>query len=840
MKVNNRIFALTFALMLCFTSIVFAGADVSSEDVKCIKVSVMEGERYGYILRSSGKWVIPPQFSAARDFQPNGLAVAGDDKKVGLIDLQGRAVGAQDFQSISPFEDGYAVVMKNGKFGAINEKGEIVLAPKYDYGSITFSEQLAAVSVNGKYGFVSNKDQLVIAPEFDKALPFHEGLAAVAVQGKFGFIDATGRFVIKPQYETAGSFSEGLAQVSLGGKVGFIDKAGTVVIPTQYQSASDFKEGLAAIESKDDYGYINKAGKKVVDPKYEMALPFKNGVAAVSMKDQFGYNRYGLINNQGYEVVPYQFNYEPVWEGDLIKVRTSKKTGYMDAKGRWIVKPELFSGVVSDYWHKQGIVVANDVYYDRQGKKLNYYLNYIHDAYDEMRQNHYDAAMNLFMMAAEINPKDKVAAWGMALATANKDARNQYKPAVPGAAKQQDAQLSSDKVVPFPLITEDGTKFGYMQLDTGRWVILPRFEEAKSFKDGLAQVREKEKYGFIRLDGTYAIMPEYDSTWYGFEEGLLAVKSRGQYGFVDNTGAMIIKPQFTYAGRFSEGLAPIYFNGNYGYINKQGVVVISSSYQFASDFVDGMAAVELDNKWGFINKSGQLVIPCQYENSQSQFSEGLASVKLNGKYGFVDKNGKMVIVPQYDNAEAFHEGLAVVRINNQYGVIDREGRYVVKPGYDKISDFNKGVAEVKLKGRFGYIDKKGQVVVPVQFEKVGYSPEDGLIGVYGNSQWGVMNTSGKWVNAPITLNAPLEKYWPVQKILVADGYYYRQGQGALVQLDHYLNHLKNGSVYLQQGDDQKAKRSFEAAIAINPGDETALCGLIQIMAKEVYLQKGLN
>ncbi|MDF2636763.1 MAG: hypothetical protein K0R78_3637, partial [Pelosinus sp.] len=32
-------------------------SEFSSEDVKCIKVRVTEGERFGYILHSSGKWI---------------------------------------------------------------------------------------------------------------------------------------------------------------------------------------------------------------------------------------------------------------------------------------------------------------------------------------------------------------------------------------------------------------------------------------------------------------------------------------------------------------------------------------------------------------------------------------------------------------------------------------------------------------------------------------------------------------------------------------------------------------------------------------------------------------
>jgi tetratricopeptide (TPR) repeat protein len=497
-----------------------------------------------------------------------------------------------------------------------------------------------------------------------------------------------------------------------------------------------------------------------------------------------------------------------------------------------------FSGACVRDWQQQGIVVANGKYYDRQGKQLDHYANYLQNAYAEMQLAHYAAAVSLFEQALAINPQDRAATWGRALAQAKQEIHAQYPVAVPVTGRQQNAQLAGEDLVSFPVITEEGTRVGYLRRDTGSWVISPRFDEAGSFHDGLARIKDKGKYGFVRLDGTFAVKPDYDWTWFYFKDGLTSVQFHGSYGFVDTNGRLVVKPQFGYALLYSEGLARVSYNGNYGYIDKQGKFVIPPRYEFASDFTEGLAPVEMDRKWGFINKAGQLVIPCLYENSLAKFSEGLANVKLNGKYGFIDQTGKMVITAQYDYAESFHDGQAIVQNNGLYGVIDRQGRFVVPPRYDLVSGFIKGIAKVKLKDRFGYINRTGQEIVPVQFERVEYFPQQAVIEVYGSHLWGILNTNGTWIEGPVSLNAQVDQYWPKQKILLVQGYYF--GQGTQKLLDHYVNHMKSAYWHAQQGDNLRAMHSFGAALKINPGDAAALWGLIQIRAKEIYFQSGLD
>ena len=56
----------------------------------------------------------------------------------------------------------------------------------------SFSEGLAPVKKNGKWGFINTKGDLVIPCEYDFAYSFSNGVALVELNNKYGYIDKYG------------------------------------------------------------------------------------------------------------------------------------------------------------------------------------------------------------------------------------------------------------------------------------------------------------------------------------------------------------------------------------------------------------------------------------------------------------------------------------------------------------------------------------------------------------------------------------------------------------------------------------------------------------------------
>ena len=90
---------------------------------------------------------------------------------------------------------------------------------------------------NGYYGLQDEKGNIVVYPKYTDIQPFDEyrtGWAMVEIFGFKGFVDSTGQEVVHPQYDEIGKFGlyrDGCALVRKGNFYGFIDNTGQEVVP---------------------------------------------------------------------------------------------------------------------------------------------------------------------------------------------------------------------------------------------------------------------------------------------------------------------------------------------------------------------------------------------------------------------------------------------------------------------------------------------------------------------------------------------------------------------------------------------------------------------------------
>ena len=220
-------------------------------------------------------------------------------------------------------------------------------------------------------------------------------------------------------------------------------------------------------------------------------------------------------------------------------------------------------------------------------------------------------------------------------------------------------------------------RWGYA--DQGGKVIIPaRFDAARPFADGLAQVgvvdeelpelerRPNIKWGYIDERGRVVVELRY-TVLHGFSENLAAAAvldrekperpafGRGshlnlKWGYVDRSGNEIIPMQFYGAGDFAEGLAPVNPGGNgsgdevslcgspanFGYIDNTGAFVIKPQFTRASQFQNGRARVSV----GRITYAGRCLC---------------CAPRFIGKHGFIDRSGTFIADNPKDGETALEE-----------------------------------------------------------------------------------------------------------------------------------------------------------------------------------------
>jgi len=176
---------------------------------------------------------------------------------------------------VDNFNEGFAAVQKDGKWGYINTKCEQIVECKFDcFGD--FHEGFARVKKDGKWGYINTKGEQIVECQFDEVRDFHEGFAAVLKYGKCGYINTKGEQIVERQFDSVRNFNKGFALVKKGGKWGRINTKGYFVIFDK--SKNEIEVVDKAIDRSNNTFYLSRLGDKfgLLDENFSVVI--KNSI----------------------------------------------------------------------------------------------------------------------------------------------------------------------------------------------------------------------------------------------------------------------------------------------------------------------------------------------------------------------------------------------------------------------------------------------------------------------------------------------------------------------------------------------------------------------------------
>lgn len=334
----SKIFSL-LALLLS-TQLVVA----QSEEYRL--AAIPEGAKLLGFANLKGEMVIEPHFYQAFGFDPNGVTL-GFLKNEQTYGTTSRGIQKQ---TVKPFvffdENGNPLdPERSGTFHMVGQQFRFGKETRAFYDGIfvaSTSERLTdrfGINYEGK---VVTKTHYTWMSNFSQgfAVAKHRNSKFVIVRPNEDDTPIKGIEVVKSK-----SPSEGLAPVrDKSGKWGFINIEGAVVIPAKFKDVGNFWGGYCwARNDKDLVGFINNKGEWVIEPKFRKAkdLDPVSGMAMVVEKRDWCY-----VNLDG--KVTYGEKKQKLFEySDGLAVKrdpSTKKVGYIDANGEWVVKPTLEVG----------------------------------------------------------------------------------------------------------------------------------------------------------------------------------------------------------------------------------------------------------------------------------------------------------------------------------------------------------------------------------------------------------------------------------------------------------------------------------------------------------------
>ena len=191
---------------------------------------------------------------------------------------------------------------------------------------------------NGKWGYLDDRGEVAIAPRFDWVDGFYGGFSVVrSASGKYGLIGRDGKYVLRPQFRWLSHPSDGLCIFKRRGLGGAVDLDGRVVIPPKFHVLSDFVDGVAkAAWDRDHWGFVDRKGNPLVEFCYDFVHDYSCRLAYFELGQTNGFLdrnfriRFGPTNCR---------HYSCSFEDGVVWFRQEGKIGFMKKDGRVIVPP---------------------------------------------------------------------------------------------------------------------------------------------------------------------------------------------------------------------------------------------------------------------------------------------------------------------------------------------------------------------------------------------------------------------------------------------------------------------------------------------------------------------
>jgi WG containing repeat len=261
------------------------------------------------------------------------------------------------FQMISPFSEGLAGVIKNGKLGFINEQGEWAISPRFPHSGNSepsgFYEGVALVDIGKKVRFI-NKQGNFITPAFDFARGFDRGVAIVMVGKKYGLINQQGKFIISPQFteEPSGNFTSGGMLVKINNRQQCINNRGLQIkIAACKYILEERKPDDSAFAVKN--GGVYHQGKLLPGYRWDRVIKSRYHDTYKGLYVYIVGKKWGLVHESGTVITPARFDvthietqakilfYYQYFYNGLAQAKIDGKYGFIDGTGKFVIPPKF-------------------------------------------------------------------------------------------------------------------------------------------------------------------------------------------------------------------------------------------------------------------------------------------------------------------------------------------------------------------------------------------------------------------------------------------------------------------------------------------------------------------
>lgn len=722
------------------------------------------------------------------------LVLQGVDGKRVICDFKGKKLANDTFDHIQDFgfvtteyysyynkekKEGikYAIVSKDGKYGAINNFGKVVVPIQYNSLRInennTFVADGVLIDIFGRRIVSKGDISVPILSEYEDARLCTNGLIIVKKDNLYGCITQDNKIIIPIVYSRLECYHHYLAAAILDEddctdkddyndyedddncgnnryKYGVINYLNEVIVPFNEEFddliVSDY---FIKYRVNKKWGALTLQGDIICEPRYNRIEYFANNLYKVgknrySAEDyysdgSFAYEDenpgnsgidWGIIDSKGHIILP--LKYDEIGnqvENGHVMVRNRLHKGFIDVMGNVLLEPTYYN--IKSF--VDGFAIVSKKYFSHQECEEYYRYGVIDSTYREVipcvfSSIRYEKDTNLFKTEKGLK-----------------------------TIKGNSIVEHNDEVI---LVDE---KYAYCSSFKNGYAI------ATKYVNGIALC------GLINTRSEDVLPPIFQELHHlGF--GLYRYKINNKYGIADNKGNIVLPNVYIGIGEFDGNLAPIKIKNSvknkgeigsrlYGYINSEAKIILKAEFSFIEKRNEGYSVVRkgMDGTWGlFCWETQELKI---IENSAylGPCENGLCLINLGGvfdrkqkktiggKWGYIFADGREALSPIYDYVGVRSDNYSVIEKENSWGLFSlttyevstisnasylglyKDGLCLINIG----GQFDKNTKKV-LGGKWGYININKEDVLPAEYNFIGKRSENYSV-IRKDKSWGLFN-----------------------------------------------------------------------------------------------------
>ena len=516
-----------------------------------------------------------------------------------------------EIEKINVQDYAYFILRQEGKYGVINNSGDVVINPTFTNIIIPNPQKAVFICYDENNNTkVLNQNNEQIFSEYTQLQPirlknissdlmYEKNLLTYEKDEKIGLINLEGKVIADPIYESIEGlpYKEGELLVQSEGKYGVINNKGNYLINPEYDKITvdnytteeeGYKHAGYIVSNTTEngyrYGYVDIDGNVLLEPEYTEVSRITNIkdndniYLIVAQNGQYGMikNQEQIIENE-YQSISYNS------ESNTLTLEKTKRYGVATLDGEVIIPTEFAQIDSTGIYIYATDVDGNVEVYQEDGNPAEidsnvYILKTENENYQIKIDNTQGSTYSILNKAGEQITK-------------------------------QNYSYINYLYDNYFIVSVTGGKVGVIN-------------------DKEEPIIEIQYDSIERVDGTEYIITRLS------QNSSTQLYDKNFKQLCEMTNA-IIKKENDYI--------KLYNNTETKYFDLEG-----NEKQNTEIFPDNQIyAKSQDGKWGFVDKSGNVVVDYIYDKTTDLGSYGYAGIQLDGKWGVVDANGKVIVEPTY-------------------------------------------------------------------------------------------------------------------------------------------------------------------------------------------------